>query len=210
MSHTSRCADSTSTRCKCDCGGALHGASPGAVYRTLYDAHVSGTEPDRSVLSKADDVAVELLAELVMRAPEDMEKVRGVVEDVLTGEAWKLMLAGGKPSKKLSRRHWLCAILADVASGLDELLDLPGKIGDAVYKSAVAQGWGHLRSMAAAKIAEGLAKVTFSAALEPISSLPMKVRLVALMFCPDSEKHPELESGFARDLHSALGTSEAA
>lgn len=210
MSHTSRCADSASTRCKCDCDGAFHGMTPGPIYRALYVAHVNDAAPDQSVLGKADDVVVELLAELIKRAPGDMEKLKDVVEDVLTGEAWKLMLAGGKPSKKLTRRHWLCAILADIAGALDELLDVPGKIGDAVYKAAVAKGWGHLRSLAAAKVAEALSKAAFSAALEPIASIPMKVRLVALMFCPDTAKHDELERGFARDLYDALGAGPAA
>ncbi|MBP2355918.1 hypothetical protein JOF29_007028 [Kribbella aluminosa] len=39
---------------------------------------------------------------------------------------------------------------------------------------------------------------------------PLKIRLVALMFCPDLDKHPELNRGFAHDLRDALGFDEAA
>jgi hypothetical protein len=210
MSHTSRCSDSASTRCKCDCEGNLHGISPGPVYRALYNAHVSGVAPAHSVVRTDDDTIVEILAELIQRAPDDMEKVKVAVEEVLAGQAWQLLLAGAKPSKKLSRRHWLCAILADLAGALDELLDFPGMIGDAVFKAATARGWGTLRSMAAAKIVEAASKATFSSALEPIATLPLKIRLVALMFCPDLDKHPELNRGFAHDLRDALGLDDAA
>jgi hypothetical protein len=142
MSHTSRCGDSASTRCKCDCGGSLHGVSPGPVYRALRDAFVNDVAPDQSVLRKADNAVVDILDELIKLAPEDLEQVKGIVEDVLAGQAWQLLMAGGKPSKKLSRRHWLCAMLADLAGGLDELLDLPGMIGDAVYRACSENGWG--------------------------------------------------------------------
>ncbi|GAA1712410.1 hypothetical protein GCM10009745_70770 [Kribbella yunnanensis] len=205
MSHTARCADSASTRCKCECDGSLHGVSPGPIYRTLYDAYARDTAPDHAVLRAVDETAVEVLTELMRRAPDDLEQVRGIVEEALTGQAWLLLWDGGKPSKKLNRRHWLCAILADLADAVDELIDFPGMISDAGYKTATAKGWGPLRSRAAARIIEAVFKVTFTSALEPIATLPLKIRLVALMFCPGLAKHSELEQGFAHDLRDALG-----
>ncbi len=87
---------------------------------------------------------------------------------------------------------------------MDELVNFPGMIGDAVFEAATARGWGPLRSKAAAKIAEALSNAAFSSALEPIATLGFKIRLVALMFCPDLAKHPELEQGFTRDVRGAL------
>lgn len=210
MTHTARCAESASTRCKCDCGGSLHGMAPGPVYRALFDARATETRANPAVLVGVDEVVIAVLDELVRRAPGDMNRLEAIVEDVLAGEAWILLLDSKPPKRKLNRRHWLCAILADVATALAELTDIPGMIGQTVYDGCVDQGWGKLRSKAAAEMTERLAALALSPALDPVSSLPMQIRILAMMFCPAPDKHPALEGPFARDVYDSLEAGEPA
>jgi hypothetical protein len=99
MAHTSRCADSASTRSECHCDRSLHGVWPGPIYRTLYAAHANDVTPDQAERRAADETVVEVPSELIRRAPDDLEQVRGIVGEVLIGRAWLLLGDGGKPSK---------------------------------------------------------------------------------------------------------------
>ncbi len=69
------------------------------VYRTLYDAYANDVAPDRDVLRAADDAVVEILTELMRRAPDDLEMVRTIVEEALSGPAWLLLLDGANRAR---------------------------------------------------------------------------------------------------------------
>lgn len=216
MAHSARCSDSASSRCDCDCGGELHGTRPGIAYRWIVESRrrpaevveSPGLALDPGPVKGVDDVVVDVLAELVERSPEDVQQIEAAVEDVLVGQAWRLILDGKPPKRRLGRRHWLCGILADIAAMLDELADIPGALGEAVYRYCREAGWGKLRSKAAAEIVERLAQLAFGPALAPVSALTMKIEIAAVMFCPDLEKHPALNGAFARDLYDALELDE--
>jgi hypothetical protein len=105
----------------------------------------------------------------------------------------------------MGRRNWLCTILADIAAMLGELAGLPGALGDAVHDVCGREGWGELRSRAAAEIVERLAQLAFAHTLEPVSLLALKIKTAALMVCPDPENPQEVLRAFASDISDAMG-----
>ncbi|GAA0609715.1 hypothetical protein HPO96_29255 [Kribbella sandramycini] len=150
-------------------------------------------------------VAVDVLAEAIQRSPADAAQLYETVQEIVADEWWERLWERQPRRRKAGRRHWLCQILSEVADMLDELGDVGGMVADDVYAGCVDAGWGPLRSKAASMIAGHLAAVTLGPALAPLATVSLKVRLVAVMFCPDTGKHPALENGCARQVLEALG-----
>jgi hypothetical protein len=216
MSHCRPCSESTSTRCKCSCGGGLHGAVGAPLYRSLADSYRTTGGFAESIgyvasvrrhaeTSRYEDVAVDLLAELIERSPNDAKELYEAVQQVVSEGAWQLLLPATPRGRRVGRKHWLCQILAEVAEMLDQLADLAGAVEDAVCDHCMAAGWGRPRSRAAGAAVGRLVGVSLAPSLAPVAALSMKVRIAAVMFCPDSTKHPALENGCARQLLRALG-----
>lgn len=208
MSHGPACSESTSTRCKCSCRGSGHGVIGAPLYRSIassYDSTGSFVVNHRYV-----DQAVDLLVELVKKAPTDTARIYTAVQDVVSENAWQLLLPSNPRGRRVGRRHWLCQILAEVAEMLDQVADIAGTIEDAVNEQCLDAGWGRLRSKAAGTVAGRLAQVSLGPALAPVAVLSMKVRIAAVMFCPDVSKHPALENACARQVLAALGVPTGA
>ena len=69
---------------------------------------------------------------------------------------------------------------------------------------AGATAGGDLRSLVAGQIVERLAQLAFAHTLEPVSVLALKVKIAALMMCPDPEHHQEVLRAFASDIRAAM------
>jgi hypothetical protein len=154
--------------------------------------------------------AVDLVAEVIKRSPSDAAQLCNAVQEVVSENSWQLLLPSNPRGRRVGRRHWLCQILAEAAEMLDQMADIAGTIEDAVCEPCVEAGWGPLRSKAAGMAAGRLAQVTLGPALAPVAVLSMKVRIAAVMFCPDSSKHPGLENACARQVLAALGVPTGA
>ncbi|TCC35112.1 hypothetical protein [Kribbella sindirgiensis] len=154
---------------------------------------------------KYADTAVDVLAEVIQRSPRDADQLYEAVQQVVSENAWGLLFDKKPRNRRVGRKHWLCQMLAEAAEMLDQLADIPGTIGDDVRAECRTAGWGALRSKAAGLAVGHLARLTLTPSLAPVAVLSMKVRVVAVMFCPDSSKHPALENACARQLLRALG-----
>ncbi|MDX2971087.1 hypothetical protein [Kribbella solani] len=154
---------------------------------------------------KFADPAFDVVAEIIKQVPDDGQSLYDAVQAVVGENAWDLLAPKIPPGRRVPKNHWLCQILAEAAAGLDELGDIGGSTQDAVREGCMDAGWGVLRSQAAGLVAGQLVHATLGPALTPLTLVSMKLRLVALMFCPDSSKHPALENACARQVLGALG-----
>ncbi|MFC9687791.1 hypothetical protein ACFTSF_04580 [Kribbella sp. NPDC056951] len=162
------------------------------------------------IVGKPSRAAVDVLAEVIKRSPADTAQLYNAVQEIVADKAWDRMWEKQPRRRKAGRGHWLCQILSEAADMLDELGNVGGMVSDGVYDGCIEAGWGPLRSKAASMVAGHLATVTLGPALAPLATVSLKVRLVAVMFCPDTGKHPELENGCARKVLEALGLPGAA
>ncbi|TDD62010.1 hypothetical protein E1263_05175 [Kribbella antibiotica] len=162
------------------------------------------------IVGRPARAAVDVLAEVIQRSPDDSAQLYAVVQEIVADKAWDRLWEKQPRRRKAGRRHWLCQILSEVADMLDELGDIGGMVADEVYDGCTKAGWGPLRSKAASMVAGRVAILTLGPALAPLATVSLKVRLVAVMFCPDTGKHPALESGCARQVLETLGLPGAA
>jgi len=109
------------------------------------------------------------------------------------------------PSRPSGGTQALAVSFAETAEMLDQLADIAGTVEDFVCDQCMAGGWGWLRSKAAGFAVGQLARVALAPPLAPVAALSMKVRVAAVMFCPDSSEHPALQNACARRLLGALG-----
>jgi hypothetical protein len=185
----------------------LHGTVGAHLYRSMASSYTESKTFE--IVGRPARAAVDVLAEVIQRSPADTAQLYDAVQAIVADKAWD-RLWEKQPRRKVGRRHWLCQILSEVADMLDELGDVGGMAGDGVYDGCIEAGWGPLRSKAASMVAGHLAKVALGPALAPLATVSLKVRLVAVMFCPDTGKHPSLQNGCARQVLEALGLPGAA
>ena len=107
---------------------------------------------------------------LVQRSPNDADALCRAVQEVVSDNAWQLLLPRIPPGRRIGRSHWLCQALAECAEMLDQLADIAGTIEDTVYDDCRHAGWGRLRSKAASATVGQLVRVTLAPPLAPLAS----------------------------------------
>lgn len=122
MSHGRACSESVSTRCKCSCAGSPHGTVGAPVYRSLISSYRSTgrfaesphhTNAHAQATGWVADRAVEVLAEVIRRSPNNADALYQAVQAVVSENAWQLLLPRLPPRRRVGRSHWLCQILAE-------------------------------------------------------------------------------------------------
>lgn len=209
MAHTSKCAASPHpvSRCKCSCDGHWHGAPTGVPFaeQTVQPAIATGWLVDRLASFIAADIDTAFDAEIEI-ATQIAGDVDALVERVIT--ASDLSPADqAKLRRRLSATHWLCELLV-------VMLRLRREGRKKIDDQVVAQVQRVVESIVEAIVREcgvwadrHLAQATVKRLLRSLLVLQIKklidllddpkrvfaVCLVAIVACPDIDKHPGVQ-----------------
>lgn len=205
MAHTSKCAASPHpvSRCKCSCDGHWHGKANGVPFaeQTVQPAIATDWLVDRLASFIAADIDTEFDAEIEV-ATQLAGDIDALVEHVITtsdlSDADKAKLR-----RRLNATHWLCELLVVL---LRLRREGRKKIDDEVA--------AHVQSLVESIVQEcgvwanrPLARATVEQLLQSLLKLQIKklidllddpkrvfaVCLVAIVACPDIDKHPGVQ-----------------
>lgn len=130
------------------------------------------------------------LLSLMMSAPDERIRAATVgLIDALTPQD------EGSPTGS----HAVCLLFEHFAVGLKELIDVPGKIIDAVVGDEIG-GSQILASAAKVMLRRAMAA---AGPMAPLVPLRLKACALAIAFCPDTNKHRSLDATCAAPLFTA-------
>src|ERR1700730_15626243 len=185
MAHTGRCAGAKTEvrKCRCSCGGLLHGGTGGAStfagaspsWRTGSSAGPDeGSVPIISGPSEARSPIDEALSEIVdwlVKTPSVKEQAEAIA-DIVGEQTVKVLTEHGYAltRRELTSSHFICAILAAIAPAIDELQKQLDKVPDRVISLIASAGSGSvLRDVAV--------RVIVRSSWRAISGLPIFCQL---------------------------------
>jgi hypothetical protein len=207
MAHTGRCAGAKTDvrKCRCSCGGLLHGgadgtptfagASPswstgsGAARGEGSAPIISGPPEARSPI----DEALSEIADWLAKNPSVKEQAEAIA-DIVGEQAVKVLTEHGYAltRRELTSSHFICAVLAAIARAIDEFQKQLDKVPDRVISLITGRG---------SVFGDVAVHVTVRYSWRAISGLPIfgqvstllrATRIAAILTCPALDQHAEV------------------
>jgi hypothetical protein len=186
VAHTGSCANANSTRCRCSCGGRLHGDGQAGT-------SFSYIQPGRSTrIVHSDDTAQRLAVEVFGRLIESHGNLAAAASDCIVDMVGEAFGVKGRKRRRLRRNHTVCRILVEIVKALDYI----GKQPPRMIGRAVAAAWPSDEPTVAA-LAGKAAEIVAAAIYKAVTGGQLDViiyncRVLAIATCPDMDRHHEV------------------
>lgn len=209
MAHTERCAGAKTDarKCRCSCGGLLHGGADGTP--TFAGASPSwsigsSAAPDEGsapIISEPPearspiDEALSEIADWLAKNPSLKEQAEALA-DIVGEQAVKVLTEHGYAltRRELTSNHFICAVLAAIARAIDGFQNQLDKVPDRVISLISGMGSGSVRSDVAVHVIvrSSWRAISGLPIFGQVSTLLRATRIAAILTCPALDQHAEV------------------
>lgn len=209
MAHTGRCAGAKTDvrKCRCSCGGLLHGgadgtpAFAGASPSWSTDSSAARGEGSTPIISEPSearspiDEALSEIADWLAKNPSVKEQAEAIA-DIIGEQAVKVLTEHGYAltRRELTSSHFICAVLAAIARAIDEFQKQLDKVPDRVISLITGAGSDSaLKDIAVHVIVRSSWRAISGLPIfSQVSTLLRATRIAAILTCPAPDQHAEV------------------
>jgi hypothetical protein len=209
MAHTGRCAGAKTDvrKCRCSCGGLLHGGTDGAsTFAGASPSWSTGSSagpdegsvpiiPGPSEARSPIDEALSEIADWLAKNPSVKEQAEAIA-DIVGEQAVKVLTEYGYAltRRELTSSHFICTILAAIARAIGEFQKQLDKVPDRVISLITGMVSGSVLSDIAVRV---IVRSSWRAISElpifgQVSVLLRVARIAAILTCPALDQHTEV------------------